>query len=231
MKIFPTIFHKDQEWRFTVLLKQDKKYFIIIHDPDFFVLSSSPDTIPRIQLNMDDLTSQGIQIEAVYTSKMNKPNYPCISDKSYSFTRCVANSVNDKVGCRIEFDSLSSENIPNCTTVEDVMKIDEMYYKMALMKQTALFKYTGCTLPCDYVEYQLVDEPVKVKDIYSQTFDLLLNTNAFERTEQLLYPIESFVSEFGGALGLFLGFSFMMVCDVLQGLTNLFSKYKNDKNI
>ena len=122
VKIFPTIFPEEQsqqEWRFNVNLKQEQKYFIRIHDPDFFVLSSSPDTIPSIQLNMDDSKSHSIIIKAVYTSKMNKPKYPCISDKSYSLTRCVADSVNDKVGCRLEFDSLSSVDIQNCTTVKD----------------------------------------------------------------------------------------------------------------
>ena len=230
VKIFPTIFNKEhsqQEWRFNIYLKHDQKYFIIIHDPDFFVLSTSPASIPKIYLNMDDSRSHYVIIKAVYTSKINKPKYPCIPDKSYSFTRCVADSVNAKVGCRIELDSLSSEDTPNCTTVEQIMKIAKAYDKIVRMTQTALVNYTRCTLPCNYVEFQLVEEPVKTKDV-NQTLDLVwLNTHALERTEQLLYPLESFVSEFGGALGLFLGFSCMMVCDVLQGLINLWSKYEN----
>ena len=32
-------------------------------------------------------------------------------------------------------------------------------------------------------------------------------------TEELIYPWQSLVAEFGGALGLFLGFSFMTVWD------------------
>ena len=109
------------------------------------------------------------------------------------------------------------------------MKISETYDKMFRMTQTSLVNYTGCTLPCNYVEYQLVKEPVKAKDVYLYLDLVWLNANALERTEQLIYPLESFVSEFGGALGLFLGFSFMMVCDVLQGLIKFFSKYKNYK--
>ena len=37
-----------------------------------------------------------------------------------------------------------------------------------------------------------------------------------KKTEKWMYPIESFVSEFGGALGLFLGFSFLMIWDLLK---------------
>ena len=37
-----------------------------------------------------------------------------------------------------------------------------------------------------------------------------------ERTKEIIDPMESFISEFGGALGIFLGFSFMMIWDLLQ---------------
>ena len=41
-----------------------------------------------------------------------------------------------------------------------------------------------------------------------------------KRKEVEVYPFLSFVSEFGGALGLFLGFSFMMLWDLIE----MFSK-------
>ena len=34
------------------------------------------------------------------------------------------------------------------------------------------------------------------------------------KEETLLYPFESFLAEFGGSLGLFLGFSFMTIWDI-----------------
>ena len=36
--------------------------------------------------------------------------------------------------------------------------------------------------------------------------------------EVLVYPFQSFVAEFGGSLGLFLGFSFMTIWDGLKSL-------------
>ena len=82
-----------------------------------------------------------------------------------------------------------------------------MYDKIISMKQAALVNYTGCSPPCNYVEYQLVEEPTKFKDSDQKFYFGLvwLSTNTLERTEQLLYPLESFVSEFGGSLRLFLG--------------------------
>ena len=40
----------------------------------------------------------------------------------------------------------------------------------------------------------------------------MMNDSKIE-TEELIYPWQSLVAEFGGALGLFLGFSFMTVWD------------------
>ena len=34
--------------------------------------------------------------------------------------------------------------------------------------------------------------------------------------EEYVYPLDSFIAEFGGALGLFLGFSFLMIWDLIQ---------------
>ena len=40
-------------------------------------------------------------------------------------------------------------------------------------------------------------------------------------TEQLIYPWQSLVAEFGGSLGLFLGFSLMTIWDFVTALKNL----------
>ena len=39
-------------------------------------------------------------------------------------------------------------------------------------------------------------------------------------SEALVYTVESLVAEFGGALGLFLGFSFMNIWDVVEIATD-----------
>ena len=42
-----------------------------------------------------------------------------------------------------------------------------------------------------------------------------------KRKEVEVYPLESFISEFGGALGLFIGFSFMMIWDLIEMLLTI----------
>ena len=44
-------------------------------------------------------------------------------------------------------------------------------------------------------------------------------------TESLLYSIESLVAEFGGTLGLFLGFSFMALWDGLEVMAKRLGNY------
>ena len=49
-----------------------------------------------------------------------------------------------------------------------------------------------------------------------------------KRKEVEVYPFQSFVSEFGGALGLFVGFSFMMIWDIFELLlTVLIAKFQS----
>ena len=43
------------------------------------------------------------------------------------------------------------------------------------------------------------------------------------KEETLVYPFESFLAEFGGSLGLFLGFSFLSLWDILLSILKLFS--------
>ena len=57
------------------------------------------------------------------------------------------------------------------------------------------------------------------------------------KTEKVIYSVESFISEFGGAMGLFLGFSFIMLWDLLVlstmycFKTKYFISYSENKNI
>ena len=51
-----------------------------------------------------------------------------------------------------------------------------------------------------------------------------------KRREVEVYPLESFISEFGGALGLFVGFSFMMIWDIIEmSLTILIAKFQSNE--
>ena len=67
---------------------------------------------------------------------------------------------------------------------------------------------------------------LKSENYGERSIELILATDhAMQQSEVLLYPLVSFVSEFGGALGLFIGFSFMMILDAFEMLLQMFYNF------
>ena len=76
---------------------------------------------------------------------------------------------------------------------------------MSQLTDSEIVEVTGCPLPCSFYEYKLVGSPQTLGG-YNFGFRLkYARNNGREVREALLYEFESFVSEFGGASGLFLG--------------------------
>ena len=106
---------------------------------------------------------------------------------------------------------------------------------------------TGCFAPCSYKEYRFTgaasEAGVRQLSSYAHSlhnFSILqvqygtygyvlwnMSPYVLVETESLLYSIESLVAEFGGALGLFLGFSFMSLWDGLEVVTKILGKLLN----
>ena len=91
------------------------------------------------------------------------------------------------------------------------------------MEQKNIVKNTGCIIPCEYKEYKIVDMKENIKG--NNLFGFALgSTNILVEREVYAYPWVSLLAEFGGALGLFLGFSFVMVWDVFDWMMKIFSR-------
>ena len=95
------------------------------------------------------------------------------------------------------------------------------------MEQTELVDYTQCPLPCSYKEYKLVEAPIRRFRATECTLDIKFATRiVVVEKEEKTFPFQSFVAECGGCLGLFLGFSFLLVLD---GLMQVIKKFKHWK--
>ena len=88
--------------------------------------------------------------------------------------------------------------------------IVEKYTKVNIVNNT------GFLISCSFTEYKTAAEHMKYEYGTQKLSVLFLSPDVLKRTDQLLYQLESFVSEFGGALGLFLGFSCMMIWHGLE---------------
>ena len=83
------------------------------------------------------------------------------------------------------------------------------------MDQDYLEARTECLFPCTYDEYKVVS--TDLRDLNS--FGMVITYGSLSTTvlrEYFIYPFDSLVSDFGGTLGLFVGFSFVMFWDVVQ---------------
>ena len=75
------------------------------------------------------------------------------------------------------------------------------------------------------MKYEKSQEPLIVSGEGQASFSISFSTNVVRvQEEQYVYPVDSFIAEFGGALGLFLGFSFIMIWDVVQFIISAVSK-------
>ena len=87
------------KWSFS--LKKTLSYRVYIHDLDFFLMTSNPETIPNQYLHLQ--SSKGLQllyIKVVKHIKMDRPGQPCHTQPGFSFTACVKTSVARNIGCR-----------------------------------------------------------------------------------------------------------------------------------
>ena len=189
---------------------------------------------PKIQIVVNSFQTTFAYISPVYHVNLDKPDYTCESSLSYSFTACIKNSLSRMVGCRLPWDVWSSHTLQICSTLAQLLQFEELYEELDTWEKHSIVKLTGCHPPCQYTEYLM-----KSSEKRGQVPGLVLRLSQSiveKKTEQTIYPIQSFVSEFGGALGLFLGFSFMMIWDLLASsvsycLTKYHISYCEDMNI
>lgn len=64
---------------------------IVLHDPNYFISTSNPTTIPRLLLQgqLDEPFVRRVYIKVTKVEKMNMPLNPCNVDPTYVYTKCV----------------------------------------------------------------------------------------------------------------------------------------------
>ena len=92
---------------------------------------------------------------------------------------------------------------------------ERIYDELAFAEYKKLKQLTQCWKPCKYRQYAFIGEQSQ-STFKSEQFTFSLWAASREttvKTEHLIYPLSALVAEFGGTLGLFLGFSFITLWD------------------
>ena len=113
-----------------------------------------------------------------------------------------------------------------------IRKFQKFFIELNTAPLTQIVKMTGCDQPCHFKEYQFVNTNLKefkmVDYPENQVAICLWAVSKYTQAEEevLVYPLQSFVAEFGGCLGLFLGFSFMTIWDGLKSFVEWATQLK-----
>ena len=144
------------------------------------------------------------------------------------------NGIAKVAGCRPPWNAKSSSDIEVCSTSSDIFKYINHEHRIRNYEQELIIQKTGCLKPCKFKEYLSSGIGSKLQNL--TYFDLngkyclnfvLASTVLETKTESYVYPGISFVSEIGGSLGLFVGFSFLTIYDWLD---QIFAKILSKTN-
>ena len=185
---------------------------VYIGDKNFRYFSDDPDAVPGSRKFAIKDTQSGYSLKIIKKIKRNTQKNPCIEDVNHSFTNCLEESVEKKVGCSLP---LKKSNFKACSNYESFKEYENHWTNIAFMPKSEVAQRYGCIFPCQSLQYEIV-ESVSMQNYKKGPtlveFGLSTREIAVE-TEEQIYEWTSLVGDLGGSLGLFLGFSFFMFWD------------------
>jgi hypothetical protein len=206
-----------------LLLKKNITFDIYIHDLDFFYISHNREALPVIHAKISEV-SNDLTLKVTKHILLDKSNRRCEKDPRYSFSTCIQNYHYSRAGCVHAWNS-SAGSFPVCKKWEDILTLRSSYKSLLLAEQRQVLLETKCKLPCSYKEYQLLEQiRLPMESPFKHVSVSFATTEIAVHEEKLLYPLISFLAELGGALGMFLGLSCMMVWDFIYYLTSKHSR-------
>ena len=189
-------------------------FTVFLHDPKFFVLKDTSIFIPFLKL--DNIFRKEFNLIATTKKRMKRESlFVCNPDENYNFEDCVRQKIVENQGCVTPWDQRTTDELPKSSKMSSMKAFESYYNQVFYSSEEELKELTGCLLPCTYTHYSLLDSFTVVSN-YSDFVIHYALTDLITDEEVLLFPFDSLVSEFGGALGLFMGFSFLGALSMIQ---------------
>ena len=121
-----------------------------------------------------------------------------------------------RFGCILPWDFWSTEDLPVCSKIKALKHFHLAYFRLTWKDLKGILEYTGCGKPCKYNEYKIVGEDkAQSKPGRAGIYFQFATKDVVIEKELASYSGLSLLSDIGGSLGLFLGFSFLMVWDAV----------------
>ena len=92
------------------------------------------------------------------------------------------------------WDAWSSPDVPLCSLVAQLLSFKQEFLKLYDWSKESIVNHTGCLTPCMYTEYSLATTPIYYEDGYFKIQIALTSFEVIDRTKEIIYPMEYFVS-------------------------------------
>ena len=210
---------------FLVILKLPQYSSVFVHDPNNFYLSKKVNQIPGIEYRNSENNTWNVQtIKLIKRNKRNTQSSSCNKDPNYSLSVCLENFVEKKVGCSLPW--TGDLRMRKCDNITEYKQHFDEYEKISSDEFSQITRYTACLAPCSYIDVVPHGNPVVTRGQKSAAYFLTLAETRIQVMTERQHPdFSSLVADIGGTLGLFLGFSFYMVWDLITMIMLKFKKY------
>ena len=137
-----------------------------------------------------------------------------------------------EIGCTMpwNFGKENMTGISECRTILQYEHFLNEYSLLAMLELRDVIAKTECPLPCNYRAIKPIGKPQSFRERgffeeYASYGLTLVSTDIEVFTEENIYSFAELVSEMGGSLGLFVGFSFIMFWDVILYSTHFLKTF------
>ena len=142
-----------------VLLNDSLDYWIYVSDPKYSILSVDLGALSGFRFRLRHSTNNRI----FYNMKMTKHikrstvQQPCNADADYSYTECVQDAVDRRVGCSPPWAVRGKQSL--CSRMHQFTQQRRNYYQIEQEGIHAkVMKVSGCIVPCQYQDFKLTEE-------------------------------------------------------------------------
>ena len=154
------------------------------------------------------------------TNNLNKEHDKCIEDSDYSFTECLKSFAEKETSCRLHLHILDNSINRNKTCPpKNLLAYFNLLIKLRQVQTSEIVKMSGCYPKCKIVQYSYETKTIEAKWTNNWTSQVFLQPKSSlveYKIEHYSFDYNDLISNIGGFLGLFLGWSFLTIIGAIS---------------